>query len=199
MYLWPSIALLGFLLVHQSDAHLDLAEAFKEFKQDAHGDILPSPPPKLMKVKFGSGEEVNLGNELAPRSIRDKPTHLEWEHEPGKLYTLMLVDPDAPARTAPIFRSYNHWLVANIPGNDIAKGLELREFHRSAPPRCTGLHRYLYLVWEQQRGPATRHYTTRINFQPQDYATRHGLKLVAGNWHQSQWDSSLPGAFIPCF
>lgn len=34
----------------------------------------------------------------------------------------MMTDPDDPTRTAPKTREWLHWLVVNIPGNDIDKG-----------------------------------------------------------------------------
>ena len=35
---------------------------------------------------------------------------------------LFLVDPDAPSRAEPSKREVLHWLVVNIPGNEIKKG-----------------------------------------------------------------------------
>jgi large subunit ribosomal protein L35 len=41
----------------------------------------------------------------------------------GNLYTLLMVDPDAPSRENPVKRSWLHWMVVNIPGHDI-KGMK---------------------------------------------------------------------------
>lgn len=35
---------------------------------------------------------------------------------------MLLIDPDAPSRQTPTFREWHHWLVVNIPGNDLKKG-----------------------------------------------------------------------------
>ena len=48
------------------------------------------------------------------------------------------VDPDAPSRKDPKFREWHHWLVANIPGNDIQSGEVLSEYVGSGPPKGSG-------------------------------------------------------------
>lgn len=58
-------------------------------------------------------------------------------------------DPDAPSRAKPEFREWHHWLVGNIPGNDVGKGETLSEYVGSGPPQGTGLHRYVFLVYKQ--------------------------------------------------
>jgi phosphatidylethanolamine-binding protein (PEBP) family uncharacterized protein len=35
---------------------------------------------------------------------------------------LTVADPDAPSRVNPTMREWHHWLVVNIPGNDVKKG-----------------------------------------------------------------------------
>lgn len=47
-------------------------------------------------------------------------------------------DPDAPSRKEPKFREWHHWLVVNIPGNDVKKGDTLSEYVGSGPPEKTG-------------------------------------------------------------
>ena len=47
---------------------------------------------------------------------------VNWEVETGTFYTLIMTDPDAPSRQTPTFREWHHWLVVNIPGNNISEG-----------------------------------------------------------------------------
>lgn len=61
------------------------------------------------------------------------------------------------------FSEWHHWLVVNIPGNDISRGDVLSEYIGAGPPEKTGkhilkniyhifvlgLHRYVYLVYKQ--------------------------------------------------
>lgn len=46
-----------------------------------------------------------------------------------------MTDPDAPSRKEPKFREWHHWLVVNIPGNDVKKGETLSEYVGSGPPK----------------------------------------------------------------
>ncbi len=56
-----------------------------------------------------------------------------------------LSDPDAPSREDPKFGEWRHWLVVNIPGNNIASGEVQAEYVGAGPPKGTGLHRYIIL------------------------------------------------------
>lgn len=68
---------------------------------------------------------------------------------PNTQKSLYVSDPDAPSRNEPKFREWHHWLVVNIPGNDVSKGETLSEYVGSGPPQGTGLHRYVFLVYKQ--------------------------------------------------
>ncbi|KOB74117.1 Uncharacterized protein OBRU01_02550 [Operophtera brumata] len=55
-----------------------------------------------------------------------------------------MADPDVP-----LVGVIKHWLVGNIPGNDISKGLTLAFYLSPTPIPGTGLHRYTFLVYRQ--------------------------------------------------
>lgn len=95
-----------------------------------------------------SGVSVNLGNNLTPTSVKDEP-YVEWSADPNNLHALMMIDPDAPSRTNPLARSFKHWLVINIPGSDVAEGDIITQYVGAGPPKRTGLHRYVFLVYKQ--------------------------------------------------
>lgn len=63
-----------------------------------------------------------------------------------------MIDPDAPSRSVPICRSFKHWAVINIPGSDVESGSEICVYRGPGPPRATGFHRYVFLVYEQTNG-----------------------------------------------
>ena len=50
----------------------------------------------------------------------------------------MFIDPDAPSRTNPKAGEWHHWLVVNIPGDDVSKGEEKTQYFGSGPPKGTG-------------------------------------------------------------
>jgi len=99
-------------------------------------------------VTYPSGVKVQKGNELTPTNVKDIP-HVVWDSEPNTFYTLIMTDPDAPSRANPKFREFRHWLVANIPGNNLSEGDTIFEYVGSGPPKNTGLHRYIFLLYKQ--------------------------------------------------
>lgn len=111
-------------------------------------DLLESAPQDALKVTYPSGVEVSLGNELTPTQVKDKPT-LQWTTKPDTLYTVLMADPDAPSRSNPEMRSWKHWVVGNVPGTQLDQGTVLADYVGSGPPQGTGLHRYVFLVYQQ--------------------------------------------------
>lgn len=97
---------------------------------------------------------VNFGDELTPTSVKDVPK-VEWNADPNQLYTLLMVDPDAPSRAEPKLRSFKHWTVINIPGSDVPKGDVVSEYIGAGAPKGTGLHRYVFLAYKQTGGRIT--------------------------------------------
>lgn len=83
--------------------------------------------------------------------MKDKP-QVTWNAEKSAYYTLMMVDPDAPTRTNPTLREVRHWLVVNIPESTVDSGDEVTAYRGSGPPKGTGLHRYIFLVYKQPGG-----------------------------------------------
>lgn len=89
-------------------------------------DVIPSSfsPTTLFSVVYPNGKEVLLGNEflveetgeepevtLAPLNI---PLEQADSTEGEVSYTLAMVDPDAPTRENPVYRSFRHWLVCTF-------------------------------------------------------------------------------------
>ncbi|KAM4048591.1 phosphatidylethanolamine-binding protein 4-like [Anomaloglossus baeobatrachus] len=77
--------------------------------------------------------------------------------EAQKLYTLIMVDPDAPSRFQPTSRFWRHWLVSDIPGHVLLKGRYvtgnvLSPYRRPNPPAQSGYHRYQFLIYMQYPG-----------------------------------------------
>ncbi|CTQ86804.1 Phosphatidylethanolamine-binding protein [Caenorhabditis elegans] len=175
------------------------AEAFT--KHEVIPDVLASnPPSKVVSVKFNSGVEANLGNVLTPTQVKDTP-EVKWDAEPGALYTLIKTDPDAPSRKEPTYREWHHWLVVNIPGNDIAKGDTLSEYIGAGPPPKTGLHRYVYLIYKQsgriedaEHGRLTNTSgDKRGGWKAADFVAKHKLGApVFGNLFQAEYDDYVP-------
>ncbi|GJN38522.1 hypothetical protein PR202_gb27572 [Eleusine coracana subsp. coracana] len=67
-----------------------------------------------MRINYGE-KEITNGTGLRSSAVLNAP-HVEIEgHDQARLYTLVMVDPDAPSPSKPEYREYLHWLVTDIP------------------------------------------------------------------------------------
>ncbi|CAG2177760.1 unnamed protein product, partial [Oppiella nova] len=161
-------------------------------------DVIDSVPKDKITVKYSSGLEVKFGNELTPTQVKTKPV-VDWPADNSSHYTLVMTDPDAPSREDPMFGQYKHWLVINIPGNDVAKGRTLAEYKGSGPPQGTGLHRYIFLVYKQpdimnstEATVASDSLTGRPLFKVREFAKTNNLgEPAAVNYFQAKFDGTL--------
>lgn len=60
-----------------------------------------------------------------------------------------MIDPDNYDGPEKIYREWHHWLVVNIPGNNVSEGEVLSGYIGSGPPQGTGIHRYVYILYKQ--------------------------------------------------
>ncbi|XP_038217414.1 protein D2-like isoform X2 [Zerene cesonia] len=162
-------------------------------------DVVPKAPSALITVKYPSGVEVKEGNVLTPTKVKDVPS-VSWEASSDAFYTLAMTDPDAPSRKEPKFREWHHWLVGNVPGQNVAGGETLSAYIGSGPPEGTGLHRYVFLVYKQPgklsfdepRLPNTSG-DKRGGFSIAKFAEKYNLgDPIAGNFYQAEYDDYVP-------
>ncbi|VDB92384.1 unnamed protein product [Peniophora sp. CBMAI 1063] len=187
-------------------------------------DVLPESftPSVLFSVIYPNGTEVVMGNELTPALTADEPNvgitpmnMADWqadatgkEADEGKgdvSYTLVMLDPDAPTRAEPIYRSFRHWVVTGLkPASEnsmtsAANDLALKTKNATCPYRPpgprpeSGIHRYTFLLF-QEPASATgftvpegepEHGTAleeRRSWDAVAFGKKHGLKLVGANF-----------------
>ncbi|OAD51926.1 Phosphatidylethanolamine-binding protein like protein F40A3.3, partial [Eufriesea mexicana] len=161
-------------------------------------DILDTAPVEKIEVKYGD-KVVDFGNELTP-TMTQKIPEIRYKHEGGVLYTLVMTDPDAPTRKG-YNREFRHWLVGNIPEEDVGKGEVLAEYVGPAPPKDSGKHRYVFLVYKQNQGSITfderrlsnRDGPQRKRFNVKKFAEKYNLEgPIAGNFMRSEYDDNVP-------
>ena len=81
--------------------------------------------------------------------MKDRP-RLSWTTEPGALYTLIISDEALEALVGE-GNDYIHWVVTNIPGNNIQDGNEMFQFIQPWVAQSDGdKHPYLALVFKQK-------------------------------------------------
>ncbi|CAG4958098.1 unnamed protein product [Colias eurytheme] len=163
-------------------------------------DVTTIAPSEILNIQYPSGVTVDLGKELTPTQVKDRP-NVKWASKDTEYYTLAMVDPDAPSRENPKFREWHHWLVGNIYGGDINKGEVLSDYIGSGPPKGTGLHRYVFLVYRQQekcdfsKVPKLPNNSgdKRGKFSISKFAQQFKLGTpVAGNFYVAKYDDYVP-------
>lgn len=91
-------------------------------------------------------------------------------------------------------------MVVNIEGKDLKTGQTKIEYIGSGPPKTAGLHRYVFLLFQQLNGKQEYDLPTvsntevkgRLSFNTQQLIADYKLKLVAGNFYFAQYDDYVP-------
>ncbi|VVC35369.1 Phosphatidylethanolamine-binding protein [Cinara cedri] len=176
-------------------------------KEDIQIDIFPELPSKFLKVYYNSGARVNLGNELTPTQVKDTPM-VYWETDffQQKYYTLIFSDPDIPNRENATDGEFLHWLVVNIRGTMVPEADELFEYVPPAPIPGSGLHRCVFMVFEQEngefdltnvKGTDNRTIEGRELFSTNNFVIQNDLIMLplAGNFFMAQYDDYVPSIY----
>lgn len=149
-------------------------------------DVISAEPKAKLQVIYHNNCILEAGNVLTVAQVKSMPV-VEWPMEDNQLYTLVMVDPDAPKSSKPTAREWNHWLVINIPGNNIPEGQTLVSYMGASPPKGSGTHRYVLLVYKQLSGKIKLveriDPNKRAKFSIKNFATKYKLdNPIAGNF-----------------
>lgn len=152
-------------------------------------DVIPSPPNQQCKVFFESGAYLKGGDKLTPKQARTQPL-IQWKSKPKKFYTVCMCDPDA------VNKEFQHWLVGNVPGNNVCMGQTLTEYIGPFPKKDTGIHHYVILVFLQEKAITftedflnSKSVEGRSNFSVAKFADTYSLgNPVAGNVFEAEYD-----------
>ncbi len=91
----------------------------------------------------------------------------------GKLYTLVMWDPDVPPQIQP---GFVHWLVTNLQNQNDIQNNQVLEYKGPAPP--SGIHRYYFGLFEQQ-GHINPQQPDRQKFSIDQFVRENNLKKVS--------------------
>ncbi|KQK18442.1 hypothetical protein BRADI_1g42510v3 [Brachypodium distachyon] len=146
-------------------------------------------PTMVLSVRFGTKVLTN-GCEIKP-SVAVAAPAVQIGGGVGDLFTLVMIDPDAPSPSEPSMREWLHWLVVNIPGGaDPSQGKEVVPY--MSPRPALGIHRYVLVVFQQRApapavAPGEEAPGVRAGFRTREFAKEHGLGLpVAAMYFNAQ-------------
>ncbi|OXA36765.1 protein D3 [Folsomia candida] len=119
-------------------------------------EVIDRLPPSKLSGEYYGGIPINFGNTITPLQLKNTPTSLRWrEDKPGQFYVLMMLDLDGPTPENPTTSPVNHWMVGNIKGgkdNSWRSGTVLAEYFGPRLTEEMGIHRFVFLVYEQPSG-----------------------------------------------
>ncbi|BFF92992.1 protein D1 [Drosophila madeirensis] len=165
-------------------------------------DIIETGPQEFLNVTYLGSIEADRAVELQPMQVRDEP-YVAWSAPMTNYYTLLMIDPDAPSAQQPSAREFLHWMVLNIPGNQLIMGDVRVGYVGAIPASGSGMHRYVFLLY-RQRDYCKFHFpklpkhilTGRSNFKSMEFARRYKLGYpVAGNVFTAGWSTDVPALY----
>ncbi|MED6277190.1 hypothetical protein CHARACLAT_010817 [Characodon lateralis] len=150
----------------------------------------------------GADGRVHYGNQLTPTEAASAP-RISFDAEEGSLWTLLLTSPDEHLLDNEA--EYLHWLVGNIPGTAVHAGEELCHYLPPFPARGTGFHRYIYILFKQEKPisfqedsrPSPCHSLVDRTFKTFDFYRKHQDHMTPAGlaFFQCQWDESVSNTF----
>lgn len=172
------------------------------------GQVVDQVPPYVVNVDYEDFNCVHLGHPLTPRQTQSQPKHVNYPTDgTGGLFTLVAIDPDVPNRNNSVYSEFLHWLVVNIPDEDVERGDVLADYLGPLPSQGGGQHRFVFQVFRQTERirpealPRARQcdWAARARFSARRFAELHGLgRPKAINYFVTNYDSSVPGAIERC-
>ncbi len=135
--------------------------------------------PATLSVLLGDGSPA--AEQIVSLQVAKPEPQVSWSAPPSPFYTLMVIDPDAPAKP-----SWLHWLVVNIDGSSTATGETLVSWAPPSPP--SGIHRYYACLFRHEARVIAPAPKERGYFRPAEFIAANGLQPVAA----AMWRTRAP-------
>ncbi|XP_069813463.1 large ribosomal subunit protein mL38 [Dendropsophus ebraccatus] len=163
-------------------------------------------PRVMLRIQYNAAEDsvmpVYYGNVITPTEAA-APPEVSFEAEEGSLWTLLLTNADGHLRDTD--SEYVHWLVGNIPGNQVLSGEEVCHYFPAFPAKGTGYHRYIFLLFKQEQRinfrdelrPDPCHSLKLRTFKTLDFYRKYEDKITPAGlaFFQCAWDDSVTHVF----
>ncbi|XP_070574664.1 large ribosomal subunit protein mL38-like [Ptychodera flava] len=163
-------------------------------------------PQIIMHVNYEQSQDFSVpvyrGNVVSPAEATNAPS-VFYESSADDLWTLLFTNPDGHLLDNEA--EYLHWMIGNIPGNDLHKGDVLCDYLKPFPASGTGYHRLVFVLFkqsqridftsEQRQAPC---YSLRERtFKTLDFYKKfEDLITPAGlSFFQCRWDKSVTDVF----
>ena len=156
-------------------------------------DVISQEPPNQLDLTFE--DNIVTPAQIMTTTETSMCPLISFNAESDKYYTLICVDPDAPNRKMHLFRNWLHYIVVNIPGDNIEQGNVICKYSGPEPPKNSGLHRYIFLVYQQANGQQQFNKTypdkgtslSRSKFNVNKFIKQYQCeKLIAANFFLSE-------------
>jgi phosphatidylethanolamine-binding protein (PEBP) family uncharacterized protein len=159
-------------------------------------DVLhPFEPKAHLHVGWSDKVFAKFGNMLPLDEIKHAPLDVSFSHEPDKFYTMIMSDPDAPSRKAPLNREWLHWIIINMPnGGSRGGGTHVVGWYPPTPPPLSGPHRYVCSLFEQPGKIASDQVAHiragdphgRAKFKTSNWEKQYNLTLIGANFFRAE-------------
>ena len=156
-----------FLDMEQSNVQRAKIELYEELSLQAifQSPIDLSPLPSLdsisMNIYYPNMERVIGGGVISALVAQQQPSVSYKSHQGENYYTMILSDPDALWL---LMDEHVHWVVVNIPGDQVSEGTVVLPYLGPAPAKGSGMHRFVFSLYRQ---------TTLFNAQQVDDCVKH--------------------------
>lgn len=167
-----------------------------------------------LKITFNCGDlasPVYYGNVLKPSEATQEPdvqfdSNFDYKGTAvgGKgessWWSLVLTNPDG--HFSENDKEYCHWFIANIPNGEVAKGEKIVPYLQPMPPKGTGFHRHIFVLYKQEKKLDLNEYKVSdeagvdLNartFKTEDFYRKYQDDITPAGlaFFQSDWDNSL--------
>lgn len=129
--------------------------------------------------------KVPKGADIELRTA-EKSFNPSWNGVPEDIYALIFYDVDAPYPDDPEYSPYLHWLVTNIPDDQVDQGDALIPYQPPTPPSDSPPHKYVVEVYTQKDYIRPRSHVVRKNFRINEFIKRNKLDLFAKTYFYTQ-------------
>ncbi|XP_018902369.2 protein D1 [Bemisia tabaci] len=160
-------------------------------------DVVDKIPEDVLQVEYYNGIEPNLGHILTAHEVYIPPVSVRWRLvDRKKLHTIILMDLDAPITEKPTDRSYVHWMLMNVKGEQFRKpkrNIKAAYQPVIVPEEDKGKHRLVFLCYIQKENITIEEKfddkdgnpdkVARSKFSHSKFAEKYNFdRLTALNW-----------------